>query len=182
VHGWWAASYLVLWVLVVVLALVVVSLARQVGVLNARLGPPGLRTSDDEGPRLGEAPAAATLTDIHGTSVTVGGPGRPRVLLFVSPGCGICEQLLPALAAIARNAQVDPFVLTDANRTEAEREFGRPDLAAPLVSAPELLFLYNVPGTPYAVITDRLGIVRAKGSVGSLDQLERLAEAGRGEV
>ena len=41
VHGWWAASYLVLWVLVLVLALVVVSLARQLGALNARAGFPG---------------------------------------------------------------------------------------------------------------------------------------------
>jgi methylamine dehydrogenase accessory protein MauD len=180
VHGWWAASYLVLWVLVLVLALVVVSLARQLGALNIRLGSPGLRTSDDEGPRLGDAPDAATLTDIHGASVTVGGPGRPRVLLFVSPGCGICEQLLPALPAIAKNSQVEPLVLTDANRAEAEREFGGLGLTAPLLSAPELLHRYNVPGTPYAVTTDRLGIVRAKGTVGSLDQLERLAESGRG--
>ena len=102
------------------------------------------------------------------------------MLLFVSPGCGICEQLLPALAAIGRNAQVDPVVLTDANQTDAGREFGGLGLTAPLVSAPELLHLYNVPGTPYAVTTDRLGIVRAKGAVGSLEQLERLAEAGRG--
>nr|MBA2599124.1 methylamine dehydrogenase [Actinomycetota bacterium] len=37
-EGWWAASYLVLWLLVVMLCVVVVALARQIGTLHLRLG------------------------------------------------------------------------------------------------------------------------------------------------
>jgi hydrogenase nickel insertion protein HypA len=37
--GWWAAAFVVQWLLVVVLCVVVVALARQVGTLHLRLGP-----------------------------------------------------------------------------------------------------------------------------------------------
>jgi hypothetical protein len=40
-----------------------------------------------------------------------------------------------------------------------------------------LLAHLNIPGTPYAVVTDRLGVVRAKGALTSLEQLEALIEA-----
>ena len=118
-HGWWAASYLVLWMLVIVLAVVVVALARQIGTLHMRLGPRGALELDDEGPPLGEAPEAQSVTDIGGGTVTVGGPGRQQMILFVSPGCGICEQVLPALPAIARTGQLDPYVVTDSDGVEA---------------------------------------------------------------
>ena len=56
--GWWAAAFVVLWILVAVLAIVVVALARQIGVLQLRLAPLGALEVDDEGPVLGEAPEA----------------------------------------------------------------------------------------------------------------------------
>jgi methylamine dehydrogenase accessory protein MauD len=182
VHGWWAASYLVLWLLVIVLSVVVVALARQIGTLHMRLGPRGALEMDDEGPPLGEAPEAADLMDLTGAPVTVGGPGPQQLLLFVSPGCGICEQVLPALPAIARNGQLTPHVVTDVDSTEAELAFGRRNLAAQVLSAPELVQRYNVPGTPYVVILDRLGIVRAKGTVNNLEQIEGLVDTARRRV
>ena len=54
--GWWAAAFVVQWILVAVLAIVVVALARQIGVLQLRLAPLGALEVDDEGPALGEAP------------------------------------------------------------------------------------------------------------------------------
>jgi len=50
VSGWWAAAFVVLWILVAVLAVVVVALARQIGVLQLRLAPIGALEVDDEGP------------------------------------------------------------------------------------------------------------------------------------
>jgi len=37
VSGWWAAAFVVQWILVAVLAIVVVALARQIGVLQLRV-------------------------------------------------------------------------------------------------------------------------------------------------
>jgi methylamine dehydrogenase accessory protein MauD len=179
VHGWWTASYLVLWMLVIVLSVVVVALARQIGTLHMRLGPRGALEMDDEGPPLGEAPEAREVSDLAGATVTLGGPGPQQLILFVSPGCGVCEQVLPALPAIARNGQLVPYVVTDVDNTEAELAFGRRNIPAPLISAPDLIQRYNVPGTPYVVITDRLGIVRAKGTVNNLEQVEGLVDTAR---
>jgi methylamine dehydrogenase accessory protein MauD len=182
VHGWWAASYLVLWLLVIVLAVVVVALARQIGTLHMRLGPRGALEMDDEGPALGEAPEARDLVDLRGATMTVGGPGPQQLLLFVSPGCGVCEQVLPALPAIARNGHLKAYVVTDADEVEAELAFGHRNVPAPVIAAPDLIQRYNVPGTPYVVLTDRLGIVRAKGTVNNLEQVEGLVDTAQRRV
>ncbi len=178
-HGWWAASYLVLWLLVIVLVVIVVALARQIGNLHTQLGPRVSVGSDDEGPPLGWAPPAINLLDINGSPVTLGGPGPQQLLLFMSPGCDSCEQILEALPALARNGQLSPYVITDVYPTEAELAFGDRNLAAPIVSAPGVVQRYQVPGTPYAVVADRLGTLRAKGPLVSLEQVERLIDTAR---
>ncbi len=178
-QGWWAASYLALWALAIVLSVVVVALARQIGTLHMRLGPRGALEMDDEGPPLGEAPEPQDVLDVAGSPVTLGGPGKQQLLLFVSPGCGMCEQVLPALPAIARNGHLSPFVVTDVDETETRLAFGRKNLAARLIPGAQVIYRYNVPGTPYAVITDRLGIVRAKGTVNNLEQMEGLVDTAR---
>jgi methylamine dehydrogenase accessory protein MauD len=182
VQGWWVGSYLVLWALVIVLSLVVIALARQIGAMRGPLGSPTAIASDHEGPPLDEAARPVDLTDIRGVPVTVGAPGRRQLLLFVSPGCGVCEQVLPALPAFARNGQLAPFVVTEVGRTEAELSFGGHAGRVPVISAPELLARLNIPATPYVVITDRLGVVRGKGPLTGIEQLEDLIDEASARV
>jgi hypothetical protein len=48
---------------------------------------------------------------------------------------------------------------------------------APLVlHDPELERLYGIPGPPFAVVMDEFGIVRAKGTVNNLEQVEGLVD------
>jgi methylamine dehydrogenase accessory protein MauD len=173
-HGSWAASYLALWALVIVLTVVVVTLARQVGSLSARL-PSGGISEHGEGPQLGTTPEPMTILDPRGNRLTVGGPGRGQLLVFVAPGCAACELFLPALPAIAQSAGVTPYIVTAADAAEAEREFSFRQVGS-IISSPQILDSYNVDSTPYAVVLDRLGAVRAKGTVGSIEQIERLVE------
>lgn len=178
-QGWWAASYVVLWLLVVVLCVVVVALARQIGTLHLRLGPRGALEMDDEGPPLGEAPEPVDAADIDGRAVTIGGPGEAQVLMFVSPGCMLCEQVLPSLPAIARDNDFAPYVLTDVDEIESQLTFGPKRLSARVVPARAIASAYEVPGTPYIVVLDRFGVVRAKGTVNNLEQMEGLVDTGR---
>jgi methylamine dehydrogenase accessory protein MauD len=181
VDGWWAASYAVLWLLVVVLCVVVVALARQIGALHLRLGPRGALEVDGEGPPLGEAMTPIAATDLRGRGVTIGGAGEPSLLLFVSPGCGICEQVLPALDAIGRHSEFTPVVVTDAAHGEAA--LAAQGTKAAIVSSLDVVRAYAIPGTPYVVILDENGVVVAKGTVNNLEQLEGLvttAERRRG--
>lgn len=174
--GWWAASYGILWLLVVVLCFVVVALARQVGTLHLRLGPRGALEMDDEGPPLGEAPIATDLDTLDGRTVSVGGPGNAQVLLFVSPGCHVCEQVLPSIGVAAKSKGLDAMVLSDTDELETTRTFAKKRLDVPVVSARDLTRSYGVPGTPYVVVLDDLGVARAKGTVNNLEQLEGLID------
>jgi methylamine dehydrogenase accessory protein MauD len=155
---------------------VVVALARQIGTLHLRLGPRGALEMDDEGPPLGEAPEPFDATDIEGAGVTIGGPGEPQLLMFVSPGCMLCEQVLPSVPAIAAVGQLRPYVLTDVDATESSLTFGPKRLKAPVVPGQAIASAYDVPGTPYVVVLDDQGVVQAKGTVNNLEQMEGLVD------
>jgi methylamine dehydrogenase accessory protein MauD len=167
-----------MWLLLAALTVVVVALARQIGTLHLRLGPRGALEVDDEGPPLGDAPPPEESTDAQGRPARIGGPGEAQLLLFVSPGCHLCEQVIPSLPAIARNHELSPYVLADTDAEETESQYERRRLAARVVSAVGIGQRYRVPGTPYVVVLDRLGVVRAKGTVNNLEQMEGLVETG----
>jgi methylamine dehydrogenase accessory protein MauD len=177
-QGWWAASYVMLWFLVIALSVIVVALARQVGTLHLRLSPRGALEMDDEGPPLGEAPVPLEIPDERGREVRIGGPGMGQLLLFVSPNCMVCDQVLPALRAVATATHLDPFVLTDAAADDVHTLVAK-NPGAPILSSADAARLYEVPGTPYAVVIDELGIVRAKGTVNNLEQVEGLVDTAR---
>ena len=158
--GWWAAAFVAQWVLLAVLAIVVVALARQVGVLHLRLAPLGALEVDDEGPRLGDAPPVRTARSHDGSETVVGGPGPRRLLAFVSPTCPICEQVLPSLPPAAAATQMTLQVVSDR----------------------ALEVAYAVPGVPFVVVLDESGIVRSKGTVNSLEQVEGLIDTARGRI
>jgi len=155
--GWWAAAFVVQWILLVVLAVVVVALARQVGTLHLRLGPRGALEVDDEGPELGEAPPTLPVHLYDGARGSIGGPGPGRLIMFASPTCPICLDVMPAIPSAAAAAGVVSQVVHDA---EAEHA-------------------WSVPGTPFFVVLDRLGIARAKGTADNLEQVEGLLDTAR---
>jgi hypothetical protein len=152
--GWWLVAFVVQWVLVVVLAVIVVALARQVGTLHLRLGPRGALEVDTEGPELGSAPPPSRATGADGSTVLLGGPGPRRLVVFSSPTCSVCHELAPAIPAAATAMRVAPIVVHD----------------------PETERAWNVPGTPFVVVLDDLGVVRAKGTVNNLEQIEGLID------
>ena len=153
--GWWAVAFVVQWVLLVVLAVVVVALARQVGTLHLRLGPRGALEVDTEGPPLGEAPPPVPATAVDGSRVMVGGPGLRRLVLFSSPTCGVCREVAPAVGPAAAAARFAVVVIHD----------------------PTLERDWDVPGTPFVVVFDEVGVVRAKGTVNNLEQVEGLLDS-----
>ena len=175
--GWWALSYITLWALVVALCLVVVALARQIGTLHMRLGPTGALEMDDEGPALGSQASAIPTHDMDGDAVVVGGAGQ--LLLFVSPGCHVCEQVLPSLAAVAQSGRLAPVVVTDVDEEETTLTFKAKRLDAPVVPGVAIAQAYEVPGTPYVVVVDDSGLVASKGTVNNLEQVEGLIDTAR---
>jgi hypothetical protein len=155
VTGWWVAAFVAQWILVVTLCLVVVALARQVGTLHLRLGPRGALEIDTEGPAVGDAPPPLVAVAADGSTTMLGGPGDPRLVLFSSPTCPVCEEVEPSIPAAARAGRLRPQVLHD----------------------PDAEHSYDVPGTPFVLVLDQMGVVRAKGTVNNLEQVEGLVDA-----
>jgi methylamine dehydrogenase accessory protein MauD len=172
----------VLWLVVVALCVIVVALARQIGALHLRLGPRGALELDDEGPALGTVPAPAVATDVAGTPRTIGGGGEPQFLLFVSPACPLCDQVMPSVAAVAGQDGMRPYVLVDGDSAATTALARRRRLKAPIVAAADLARHYEVPGTPYVVVLDIEGRVTTKGTVNNLEQMEGLVNTARQRV
>jgi methylamine dehydrogenase accessory protein MauD len=73
VNGALVVSNVLLWIALVVLAGVVVALARQIGVLHERVAPAGALLLGG-GPRVGEAAPAFAGRDLFDRVVRIGGP------------------------------------------------------------------------------------------------------------
>jgi methylamine dehydrogenase accessory protein MauD len=178
VSGGWFVSYAFLWVAVVVLAVLVVALAREVGALHLRLGPRGALEIDTEGPEIGAVVPPLDASAMDGRTARIGGPGASRLYLFASPTCGICRDVLPAMPLLLREG-VDGAVIAEAPARDlaAWRQTG-----VAVVSSPEAFLAYSVPGTPYAVVLDDRGAVLAKGTPNDPAQLEGLLETARRRI
>jgi len=175
-------SNLVLWVLVLVLAVVVLALVRQIGVLHERVAPAGALAMQ-AGPAPGELAPEVESLDWNGESLRLGGvaeDGRSTLLVFVSPTCQVCRSLLPALAS-ARAAEREwlrVVVASDGPREEHTAFVKEHALErVGYVLSAELGLAWRVAQLPYAVLVDELGVVRAAGLVNTREHLESLFEA-----
>jgi methylamine dehydrogenase accessory protein MauD len=175
-------SNALLWVVVLVLAGVVVALARQIGVLYERVAPVGA-LAIGRGPAPGEhAPVVAGLA-LDGTTVQVGAPsadGRGTLVFFLSPTCPVCKTLLPVLRALAREERARiRVVLAGEGTVEDHRAFARQHGLDGLtyVLSPALGPTWQVPRLPYAILLDPGGVIRSKGLVNNREHLESLIEA-----
>jgi len=128
------------------LAVAVLALAREVGMLRLRLGPDSALEIPDEGPEVGSrSPLIQRFQP---------GPAAELALaVFVSSGCRSCQALEPAIESL----RGDPVVSVESFDEVAD--------AAAWSEA-------DAPGSPYAVAMDPSGTVLAKGTFNNLAQLE----------
>jgi uncharacterized membrane protein YphA (DoxX/SURF4 family) len=111
------------------------------------------------------SPGMALEIDEEGPALNTPSPpleglaGRGAELVaFVSANCRLCHELVPAFDALDRDGLAVRPVQED--------------------ESPEVFDRWNVPGTPFvALVID--GVVRAKGLVNTLEQIDGLVETGR---
>jgi len=97
-EGIWLVSQLMLWTLVVVLAVVVVSLLRNVGLLATAVKQLQTGAQDTLTLEAGAPVSELPLTTLAGQATSLAAQrGAPAMLVFVSPDCGPCHDLLLAL-------------------------------------------------------------------------------------
>jgi methylamine dehydrogenase accessory protein MauD len=176
-------SNIVLWVLVIVLALVVLALARQVGILHERVAPAGA-LQPTEGPTVGELTEPMQLEDLDGRPVTIGGAdpdGRATFVLFISPTCPVCKSLVPTAKSLAKkeSARMRLLFASDGDKREQHIAYAK-DLQLddyPYVLSQPLGMTYQVSKLPFALLVGADGSLQSKGLVNTREHLESLVEA-----
>jgi hypothetical protein len=142
------------------LAVVVLALAREIGMLRLAVSPQGALEVAHEGPEVG---GRSALAGSFGDELR---PGRIGLAVFTSDGCGMCRSLAPAIEAFGRDPRVALRTFDEARDADA--------WAAS-----------DVPGSPFAVALGADGTVLAKGTFNTGAQLESVlaaAERRRGAV
>lgn len=176
-------SNVILWVLVIVLALIVLALARQVGILHERVAPAGA-LQPTSGPKVGELTEAMSIADIHGKAVTIGGPdpgGKHTLVMFVSPTCPVCKSLVPTAKSLAsaEKRRLQLMFASDGDKLEQHQAYAR-DLKLgnyPYVLSEKLGRTYEVSKLPFAILIGADGTLQSKGLVNTREHLESLIEA-----
>jgi methylamine dehydrogenase accessory protein MauD len=172
------ASYIALWILVALLTVALASLAKQIGLLHRRIAPVGARIMN-VGPSIGDTITPFIGTDIHGSSVSIPSPdGRTTAVVFVSSTCAACDELAPALRSIAEHEKANlKIVLASFNGDEAtnrayatKHDLGHLDF----IFSPDLARTFSILTAPYALLVDRMGVLRTKGLVNSREHIESL--------
>ena len=142
------------------LAVAVLGLAREVGMLRLQVGTQGALEIAGEGPPVGtRSPALARRIAFEGHA-------ELGLAVFSSEGCHLCQTLAPAIENVARDPLVAAGVFDEAADAALWREL-------------------DVPGSPFAITIGRDATVLAKGTFNNLAQLESVlatAERRRREV
>ena len=179
-----AVSNVALWLVVVALAIALLAVVRQLGVLHERIAPVGALMLA-KGLKVGESAPTVAAQDLEGRSISLGvarTDQRATLIMFVSPTCPVCKTLLPILKSSlgSERAWLDIILASD-GEVASQREFvltHRLGAFPYIVSAP-LGISYQVSRLPFAVLIDAQGVLRARGIVNSREHLESLFEAKR---
>jgi methylamine dehydrogenase accessory protein MauD len=174
-------SNILLWVLVIVLAVVVLALARQVGVLHERVAPAGALMPTN-GPKVGELTETAVLPNLNGGEVTVGGArndGLTTLVLWISPTCPVCKSLVPTARSMARDERLRLVFASDGDKPEQHQSYIS-DLGIgsyPYVISQSFGMSYAVSKLPFAALIAADGTLKSKGLVNTREHLESLVES-----
>jgi methylamine dehydrogenase accessory protein MauD len=174
------ASQILLWIAFGALALIVVALARQIGVLHERIAPVGA-LKVDTGITVGQLAPVMVLPTLGGGTAHIGHPhadGRSQLLLFVSPDCPICKNLIPVAKAFAQDERLSVLFIGDGDAALQRKMIDRFGLnPAAFVNSPEVGMRFGVGKLPYAVLIDEAGVIASAGLVNSREHLESLVVA-----
>jgi methylamine dehydrogenase accessory protein MauD len=173
-------SNILLWIMAIAQGILLLALARQIGLLHERSAPLGAMVTD-AGPDVGDKAPAFELDDFSGNPVAIGGAGQRQqdmLLVFLAPFCPMCNKLLPTIRALGREEHLHVIVVSDGAKEDHEDVLRRHPLGdIPYVVSAEIGIGYRIGRVPYAVLLDEHGVIRAKGLVNTREHLESLVEA-----
>lgn len=175
----WAAAFVALWVVVLVIAVVVVGLLRRISSVLEQ-AEAHVASSGSGAAAIGGLPVASYAPEFrvfneNGDEIKTAELVRtPTILLFMEAHCGPCEQLAPDLEPAVDEIEGVPFFIV------LSEEEGRPPWLPTGVRAVyqrqgELSQAFENTATPQAYVLDPSRFVLSKRLIGSLSDLRELA-------
>lgn len=176
------ASSVLQWAALCAGGIVLLGIARQVGLLHERSAPLGAMITD-HGPGIGDKAPTFSIVDVKGQKRQIGGDnaaGDETMLLFTSPTCPVCEKLLPIVKSVARAEGIGVMLISDGAEEEHKAFLAKHKLdGLPYVISAEIGMRFQVGKVPYGVLIDEKGIIKAKGLCNTREHIESLLEASR---
>jgi methylamine dehydrogenase accessory protein MauD len=176
------ASSVLQWVALCAGGIVLLGIARQVGLLHERSAPLGAMITD-HGPGIGDKAPTFSIIDVKGQKRQIGGEdaaGDETMLLFTSPTCPVCEKLLPLVKSVARAEGINVMLISDGAEEDHKTFLAKHPLdGLPYVISAEIGMRFQVGKVPYGVLIDSAGVIKAKGLCNTREHLESLLEASR---
>lgn len=176
-------SNIVLWIVVIVLALLVFALTRQVGILHERVAPAGA-LMPTSGPKVGELSKELALQDIKGIPLTIGGShpnGIASFILFISPTCPVCKSLVPTAKSLVKSEGKRMQLLLASDGDDLSQHLSYADDLEledyPYIVSEELGRTFEVSKLPFAVLIAGDGTLKGKGLVNTREHMESLIES-----
>lgn len=177
--GWLLASYVALWVIVIAIAILLLVVLRQLGLIYVSMDSSG-NIHLDEGPKQGSVvPAFEGVDGVTGAPLRVPDSRSDlTLLLFASSHCSICVDSVRGASEVAKQYPASVVVIG----TDGEDAFSNDQLKAAV--QPPLLFMtstekhaeMSIRSTPQAVVLDRSGIVLEKAIVNHAAHLRELLD------
>lgn len=176
----WLISYLLLWIITLLLVVVVLVHSRMLGLLHYRFGPGNAKPLAD-GPEIGEKlkQLDGILPDNQKWKLEF--PySKDVVILFVSPQCNTCNEVLPHLQDFFnKHNSIETLlvsIIDDLGMNRAYIAYRGLDKMKYIISE-KMGDDLEIEGVPYSLYINRQGIVCAKGLVNNYENLIGLVKS-----
>lgn len=158
---------------------------RQIGMLRLRLeGAPAAIGADlpplpKDGPEVGSAVPELVLETVngHGSVSLAGAPGRPLLLLFLSPMCETCQHVVGPLNELAdAGSAIRPVVVMRADEYGCRSFDSVFPLRAPVIcdSNRDITPRFGIHRNPFGILYDGDGALIREGTILGDDHLRAL--------
>ena len=179
-NGIWLASYLILWIVVVIETVLLVGVLRQMGNILLKFDKVVIPDTSEEGiPISKSVPSLVEQLSNRGMTLEA---EKPLLLVFISPGCPGCDDLIPAIKEFeldqGRNFNI-VFVSMEPSNPDQYSFISGNGLTSPIIylHGIEIALLCKVRSTPYILLFDENNVLRAKGPIGNHQGLAEIIKA-----
>ncbi|GBU10264.1 hypothetical protein AwWohl_14020 [Gammaproteobacteria bacterium] len=170
------------WLVIIILAIIVYALTRQVGILFGRIAPAGALSINYQ-LKVGDIAPEVEAKNFAGLGMTIGTANtfkRNTLLFFLSPECPICKSLLPAIFSATKSEKntTDVLFISDGDQSEHKSFISQYHLNEKDYFVSELIGkTYAVGRLPYAVLINASGKIASLGLVNTREHIDSLFEA-----